>query len=86
MEEKKYEVIVKKKTSKLIRKFPKEIRERVDEAIEALADDPRPKGRREIKPGTWRIRIGRRYRVIYKIDDEKRTVTVTKAATREGAY
>ena len=86
MTKKRYTVNVKKSAAKSIRRFSKDMSERILDAIEGLADNPRPRGCGKIEGDLWRIWVGRHYRVIYKIDDEKRTVTVTKAATREGAY
>ncbi len=86
MTKKRYTVSVKKSAAKSIRRFSKDMSERILDAIEGLAENPRPRGCGKIEGDLWRIWVGRHYRVIYKIDDEKRTVTVTKAATREGAY
>jgi mRNA interferase RelE/StbE len=60
---------------------------RVDAAIRALADDPRPPGCLKLSgpSGLWRIRAGD-WRVIYAIDDAARTVTVTTVAHRRESY
>jgi mRNA-degrading endonuclease RelE of RelBE toxin-antitoxin system len=34
----------------------------------------------------WRIRVGRDYRVIYRIDDETREVLILEAGHRQGIY
>jgi mRNA-degrading endonuclease RelE of RelBE toxin-antitoxin system len=89
MTKKRYAVSIKRSASKAIRLFPKAARAEVDEAIAILADDPRPKAYncRKLKYGAfWRIEVGYRYRVIYKIDDKAGAVRVIKATTREGAY
>ncbi len=86
MKRKRYTVIVKRSAEKSIARFPKNIGERVLDAIERLANNPRPPGCKKLEDDYWRIWIGRRYRVIYKIDDKQRTVTVVIAKTREGAY
>ena len=54
--------------------------------INALKDNPRPAGCRKLRdiPG-WRIRAGR-YRVVYEIDDSKKTITVLKVAHRKDVY
>ena len=53
-----------------------------------LGANPRPRGWEllEGKRNISRIWVGRRYRVVYKIDDKKKTIVVIKAATREGVY
>ena len=60
---------------------------RVDRKILALAPDPRPAGSKKLKgyKDHWRIRIGD-YRVIYIIDDDSKTVTVTRIAHRRDVY
>jgi mRNA interferase RelE/StbE len=60
------------------------------QTIEGLAEDPKPTGARKM-PGTrnlqeWRIRVGRDYRVIYRIDDEAREVLILEAGHRQGIY
>lgn len=63
------------------------VRKRVRQAIEALADDPRPSGCVQIKgnPGMWRIRVGD-YRIRYGVDDGVLVVLVLKVAPRGGFY
>jgi mRNA interferase RelE/StbE len=55
--------------------------------IEKLAENPRPSGCKKLKGGVneWRIRIGD-YRVIYAIEDNTKTVDVTRIAHRREAY
>ena len=49
--------------------------DRVTVAILALATEPRPRGSAQLEDDIFRIRVGR-YRVIYRIDDEERTVEI----------
>jgi mRNA interferase RelE/StbE len=44
-------------------------------------DNPRPPGCRKLVENIYRIRVGD-YRVIYKIDDERKKVVVGKVARR----
>ena len=55
-------------------------------AIMALAKNPRPPGCSKLanRP-EWRIRIGS-YRVLYLIDDLRRTVTIVVVAHRRDVY
>lgn len=64
-----------------------EIRARIRPKIDALADNPRPPGARKMKGGgnRWRIRVGD-YRVIYRVDDTAKVVTVTKIGHRSDVY
>jgi mRNA interferase RelE/StbE len=52
-----------------------------------LLDNPRRVGKPLVEPfqGDWSARRGH-YRVRYRIDDEKRTVTVIDIASRSDAY
>lgn len=70
-----------------VKKLPHPARDRVLEAIEALADDPRPHGARKLvgERTAWRIRVGN-YRVIYDVLDAQLIVTVVRAAHRRDIY
>jgi mRNA interferase RelE/StbE len=60
--------------------------ERVCDAIQALAGNPRPPGcRKLVGRDGWRIRVGD-YRVIYEIDDSARTVLVLHVGHRRNIY
>ncbi len=67
-------------------KLPKEVKERVSQALENLQENPRPHGCEKVKGFEgWRIRVGD-YRIIFKIDDENRTVTITRIGHRKDVY
>ena len=55
--------------------------------IEGLATDPRPSGCRKLRgyKDLWRVRAGD-YRVVYIIDDDRQTVSVTRVAHRTEVY
>jgi mRNA interferase RelE/StbE len=56
------------------------------EAIENLAETPRPPRAEKLAGRSeWRIRVGD-YRVLYLIDDPNRTITITKVAHRREVY
>ncbi len=61
--------------------------ERIFPKIEALAIDPRPRRCKKLRGelSLWRIRIGH-YRVLYSIDDAKKTVDITAVRHRSKAY
>lgn len=63
-----------------------EDRDRIEEKIASLGDDPRPSGCTQLtnQPG-WRIRIGQ-YRVVYLIDDDIQVVEVTNVGNRGDIY
>jgi len=65
----------------------KPVRSRVGDAVEALAQDPRPAGVKAIvgADGVLRIRVGD-YRVLYMIDDDELVVLVVTAGHRRDIY
>ncbi len=58
-------------------------KDRVKEAIDALAGDPRPPGCVKVKlvEDTFRIRVAA-YRVIYRVWDDERIIVVARIARR----
>jgi mRNA interferase RelE/StbE len=61
-------------------------RQRVREAIDALAEDPRPPGATKLAGrGDYRVRVGD-YRVVYAVDDAERLVLVARIAHRREVY
>jgi mRNA interferase RelE/StbE len=60
---------------------------RVLQRIRELAGNPRPVGCKKLHgyKDRWRIRVGT-YRVVYAIDDERRSVDITRVAHRKDAY
>jgi mRNA interferase RelE/StbE len=55
-------------------------------AITALSHDPRPSGvTKLVNRPEWRVRVGD-YRVLYQIDDSKKTVTIVSIAHRRDVY
>lgn len=83
----KYEVVIEKRADRELRRLPKTDRERVSDAIAALAEDPRPPGCKKlvVKPEAWRIRVGD-YRVVYRIDDRILRVMVIRVGNRRDIY
>lgn len=56
------------------------------EAVDRLADNPRPAGCKKLRGRNgYRIRVGE-YRVIYQIDDAILTVVIDSVSPRGGAY
>lgn len=70
-----------------VKKLPRPARDRVLEAIQDLAEDPRPRNSKKLsgEQTAWRIRVGN-YRVIYDVADSELTVTVVRAAHRREVY
>jgi mRNA interferase RelE/StbE len=70
-----------------IRKLPPEQRRRIQEAIRALAEDPRPRTATKLvgEETAWRIRVAN-YRVIYDVFDDVLVVTVVAVGHRREVY
>lgn len=82
-----YTVKIERKALKALKKIHPVHRERLEEAIDGLADDPRPPGVRKLTGSerTWRVRVGD-YRVVYDIFDDELVVHVVRVAHRKDAY
>ncbi len=83
-----YRVLIDTRAAKQLEKLPKPIAERIDAAIAALSETPRPTGVKmlqgRLKPG-WRIRAGD-YRVLYRIDDAAGEVKIFEVGHRREIY
>ena len=67
-------------------RLPTHVRERVRHSIRALADDPRPHGRKKLRGvDAYRTRVGD-YRVIYDVDDALEAITILRIKHRREAY
>lgn len=81
-----YELRIKPSAVRELRALQAEIRTRVVDRIEALAEDPRPRGCEKLTGGPrYRVRQGS-WRVVYEVDDEVRVVTVVKIGHRRDVY
>lgn len=80
-----YALYVRRRVDKNLEKLPQEIQDRLNAAIDKLADEPRPRGCVNLEGSDWRIRVGD-YRVLYTIDDEAREVAVFRVGHRQGVY
>ena len=87
-----YAVKIKRSARKAIDRIPqRKLRERVEDAIEALGEDPRPEGAEKLSgasAGTvvlWRVKAGA-FRVVYEVRDAELVVLVVLVAQREGVY
>ena len=67
--------------------LPKKVRARVGAKIDGLGQNPRPPGAKLLQGGGGylRIRVGD-HRVLYRVDDSRRVVTVVKVGHRREVY
>jgi mRNA interferase RelE/StbE len=81
-----YRIVIEKYAEKQLAKISPPYFDKIVNAIQSLAENPRPHGYKKLKgrPG-YRIRIGD-YRVIYKIEDAVLTVYVIDIGNRKNIY
>ncbi len=78
-------IVIDQEPQKVLRRLPGDLRQRIDRAILALAEDPRPAGCRPVRDaprGTYRVRVGT-YRVIYTVLDTDRVIVVARVRKRD---
>ena len=70
---------------KELHRLPSRTRDRMRNSVGALADDPRPRGCKELRGvDAYRVRVGD-YRVIYDVDDHSQALTILRIKHRRGA-
>jgi mRNA interferase RelE/StbE len=82
-----YRIEVTSKTVKEIARLEQDIGMKILQSVENLALNPRPGNSRKLfgSESSYRIRV-RDYRVIYRVDDHMKQVTVYRVAHRREAY
>lgn len=85
--ERHWEVLLHRRAERVLRRLPKDTLRRIDEAIEALATNPRPPGCRKLAGhhDLYRMRVGD-WRISYAVEDDRLIVLVLEVAPRGGAY
>jgi mRNA interferase RelE/StbE len=82
-----YTVEFSRKAERQFKDLPKSIQVKLAPKINALADDPRPRGAKKLEgeDELYRIRVGD-YRVIYQVQDKALIVLVVKIGDRKEVY
>jgi len=82
-----FSVEVTRTAEKQLRRIAKRDRNRLVDAIQGLADRPRPQGARKLQgyDDVYRIRVGQ-YRVVYEILEDRVIVVVLKVGHRKDIY
>lgn len=82
-----YSITYKPSAAKAFRKVHPSDRRRIKEAIEHLAQNPRPQGYVQLSGGAGecRIRVGQ-YRVVYDIADDELVILVLRIGHRREVY
>ena len=79
-----YRIEIERRALREIARLPWQDQERIEAAIDGLADDPRPRGCQPVKatdPGTYRLRVGD-YRILYVVLDAELLIIVARVARR----
>jgi mRNA interferase RelE/StbE len=87
--EQRWEVILSRTAEKVLGRLPRNLAERIDEAIQALATNPRPPGCKKLSgmgyTNHYRIRVGE-WRISYAIEEDELIILVIEIAPRGNAY
>jgi mRNA interferase RelE/StbE len=82
-----YGLVLTRAARKDLDRLPREVLERADPLILALADNPRPFGSGKLQgfENLYRLRVGK-YRILYEIDKAASLVTIARVAHRKNVY
>jgi mRNA interferase RelE/StbE len=81
-----YEVRLHPVAAREYRRLQGQLRDRVRNAIDSLATDPRPRGVMKLAGrDDYRIRVGD-YRIVFAVDDDRQLVLVARIAHRREVY
>lgn len=82
-----YQILIDPAAMRELKKLDQRVRRLLAEAINALAENPRPSGSRKLAGSTnaYRIRVGD-YRILYQIADKVLQVLIVKVGNRKDVY
>jgi len=82
-----WKVEIERNAQKALKKIPIPYKSNIIEAIDSLAEDPRPEGCSKLKghTGLWRIRVNT-YRIIYQIKDNQLIILIIRIGHRSDIY
>ncbi len=82
-----YQVAIAPSAQRDFKRLPREVIRRIDAAILALEEHPRPLGcvKLEGSDRNYRVRVGD-YRILYEVNDAKKLVTIARVRKRSEAY
>lgn len=81
-----YSVFIEARADRELGKLPPDVQERLDAAIDLLAENPRPASSIKLSGReSYRLRVGD-YRALYLVDDSRQEVTVTRVGHRRNIY
>jgi mRNA interferase RelE/StbE len=81
-----YSLFILPRAQKELASLPAQQLDVAESKIESLRGNPRPAGCKKLADRLgWRIRFGD-YRILYRIDDANKTVTITNVGNRREIY
>ena len=81
-----YRILIKKSVPKDLKKISKKDIKRILNAIQGLANEPRPPQSKKLSgQERYRLRQGN-YRILYSIEDEELIICVVKVGNRRDVY
>ncbi|HET6527244.1 MAG TPA: type II toxin-antitoxin system RelE/ParE family toxin [Balneolaceae bacterium] len=82
-----WQVQIERKAQKALKKIPNPYKANIIEAIDSLADKPRPHNCTKLKGASdlWRVRVND-YRIVYQIKDTKLLVLIVRIGHRRDVY
>ena len=83
-----YRILIKASAGRELERLgTKSDRARIVERIQALADDPKPRGCEKLAGYSDRFRIRQgNYRIVYLVDHQRHEVTIFKVGDRKDVY
>ncbi len=81
-----YRVEIRRQAVKVLSRIDRRDRRRIQQAIDGLAENPRPAESKKLRSRDgWRLRVGV-YRILYRIEKERLLVLVVKIGHRRDVY
>ena len=81
-----YSLFILPRAQKELAALPNQQLEIAESKLGSLRENPRPPGCKKLADRRgWRIRFGD-YRILYRIDDQNKTVTITNVGNRREIY
>ena len=82
-----WRILVERRRRKILRQLPKDVLERIRQAVRKLADNPRAPGCTKLSgyDDLWRIRVGD-WRITYAIEDDQLIILIVEVSPRGRAY
>jgi mRNA interferase RelE/StbE len=83
-----YRITFNKRAEKQLKKLDPDAARQIRQAIDKLADNPRPQSAKRLKgkyKGLWRERTGN-YRILYEIKEQQLVIIVLRLGHRKNIY